>query len=399
MVEVVSNRRISSRLDPFSPDFRQDPFSHYARLRELGPIVWLEKYEIWCVQHYAQVKTVLTDWERFSNAGGSGLTNYFREKPWRRPSLILEADPPDHTRARQILMRAFSASALRKMRPGFETIADQLVGAALARKQIEAVTELVQPYTLRAFPDVVGMPPLDRQTLITYGAMVFGAMGPVTDWYRELMRDAERIGAWIDRHCARESLSDSGIGADIYAAADKGEISHEEARLLVRSLLSAGVDTTIDSIGLALKCLAERPDQYALLRSNPAQARAAFEEATRFDSSSPSLFRTTTRELDFEGQRIDKHQKIMVFIASAGRDPGQWEEPDSFRIDRRIVGQIGFGWGIHACVAQVVARLEAEVFLQALASKVASIEQRGAAELRPTPGLRGLSRLPLGLAG
>jgi cytochrome P450 len=253
----------------------------------------------------------------------------------------------------------------------------------------------VQPYPLTVFPDAVGMPPLDRQTLITYGTMVFGAMGPITDWYRELMRDAERIGAWVDRHCARENLSSTGIGADIYTAADNGEITHEEARLLVRSLLSAGVDTTIDSIGLALKCLVERPDQYALLRANPSLARGAFEEATRFDSSSPSLFRTTTKEFAFEGQRLEKHQKIMVFIASAGRDPAQWDDPESFRIDRRIVGQIGFGWGIHACVAQVMARLEAEVFFQSLAKQVKAIEADGHAELRLVPGLRGLSSLPL----
>jgi cytochrome P450 len=397
MTEVISSRRIACSFDPFSPEFRADPFTHYARLRELGPLVWLEKYEIWCVHHYNQVKAVLSDVERFSNAGGSGLTNYFQEKPWRRPSLILETDPPEHTRARQILMRAFSATAIRNMRAGFETIAEELIDRALAKSEIEAVTELVQPFPLRAFPDVVGMPPLDRETLITYGSIVFGAMGPITDWYRELMREAERVGAWIDRHCARENLSADGIGADIYKAADKGEVSQEEARLLVRSLLSAGVDTTIDSIGLAVKCLAERPDQYVMLRSNPSLAKAAFEEATRFDSSSPALFRTTTTAFEFEGQQLDRHQKIMIFIASAGRDPAQWQEPDVFRIDRRIVGQIGFGWGIHACVAQVVARLEGEVFLQKLAERTASIEQDGTAELRLTPGLRGLSRLPLRL--
>jgi cytochrome P450 len=294
-------------------------------------------------------------------------------------------------------MRAFSATAIRNMRAGFERIAEELVDRALAKSEIEAVAELAQPFPLRAFPDVVGMPPLDRETLITYGSIVFGAMGPITDWYRDLMREAERVGAWIDRHCARENLSADGIGADIYKAADKGEVTHEEARLLVRSLLSAGVDTTIDSIGLAVKCLAERPDQYAMLRANPLLAKAAFEEATRFDSSSPALFRTTTTAFEFEGQKLDKHQKIMIFIASAGRDPAQWQEPDVFRIDRRIVGQIGFGWGIHACVAQVAARLEGEVLLQKLAEKVSSIEQDGAAEFRLTPGLRGLSRLPLRL--
>jgi cytochrome P450 len=121
-----------------------------------------------------------------------------------------------------------------------------------------------------------------------------------------------------------------------------GEIEPEEATLLVRSLLSAGVDTTIDSIGLCLRCLAEHPDQWAMLRQDPALARAAFEEATRFDSSSQSLFRTTLEAMDFQGVPLGKHQKVLVLIGAAGRDPEKWSEPDRFDITRRVsASQIG----------------------------------------------------------
>lgn len=159
------------------------------------------------------------------------------------------------------------------------------------------------------------------------------------------------------------------------------------------------MDTTIDSIGLCLRALAEHPDQWALLRADPSLARAAFEEATRYDSSSQSLFRTTTEAFEFEGQKLDKHQKILVLIGSAGRDPLAWDEPDKFDITRRITQQIGYGAGIHACVAQMMARLEGEVFFRALAEKVNRLETDGPSTLRLHPGLRGLTSLPIALDG
>jgi hypothetical protein len=234
--------------------------------------------------------------------------------------------------------------------------------------------------------------------MLVYGSMVFGGFGPVTPWYEDLMKQAEYVSAWIMERCQRDALDPDGIGAAIYAQADAGNIEHWEATLLVRSLLSAGVDTTIDSIGLCLRCLAEYPDQWALLRSDPDLARAAFEEATRYDSSSQSLFRTTLDDFDFQGVPLQKHQKVLVLIGAAGRDAAKWPDPDRFDITRRVTAsQIGYGAGIHSCVAQMMARLEAEVFFRALAQKVQDIELAGPPAVRLQPGLRGLSTLPLRL--
>jgi cytochrome P450 len=212
------------------------------------------------------------------------------------------------------------------------------------------------------------------------------------------MENADAVSAWIMARCRREALSPDGIGAAIYAHADAGDIEPDEATLLVRSLLSAGVDTTIDSIGLCLRTLAEHPDQWALLRDNPDLARAAFEEATRFDSSSQSLFRTTLDAIEVDGVQLEKHQKVLVLIGAAGRDAAKWPDPNRFDITRRVTAsQIGYGAGIHSCVAQMMARLEGEVFFRALARKVQTLELLGPATLRLQPGLRGLSSLPMTL--
>jgi cytochrome P450 len=389
--------RVTSDLDPFSPEFRADPFTYYAQLRALGPIVWLERYGIWVVSHYEQVRSVLTDYDVFSNAGGGGLTNYFEVPPWRQPSIILEVDPPEHSRTRAVLMRVVSATAVRGMRDGFERVADQLFGRALAAGTLDAIPDLVQPFPLTVFPDAVGLAKEGRENLLTYGSMVFGAFGPVTPWYEELMLQAPTVGEWILAHCQRDALAPVGLGASIYAAADAGEITGAEATLLVRSLLSAGVDTTIDSIGLALRCLIDHPDQWRLLRETPSLARAAFEEATRYDSSSQSLFRTTLRAVEFAGAQLGKHEKVLVLVGSAGRDPARWDDPDRFDIRRKLNGQIGYGTGIHGCVAQMMARLEGEVFFQNLATKVKTLEAAGPSALRLNPGLRGLSTLPIAI--
>jgi len=390
---------VTSELDPFSPEFRADPFTAYAQLRQLEPpLVWLPQYSIWVASRYEPVRAVLGDWKRFSNAGGGGLQNYFLDKPWRRPSLILEVDPPEHQRTRNVLMQALAPERLQRLRPVFEAQAATLIDEALERGTLDAIPDLVQRFPLTVFPDAVGMKREDRSSMLVYGALVFGGFGPMVPWYENLMKQAEEVTAWIMERCKRENLAPDGIGAAIYAQADAGVIDAGEATLLVRSLLSAGVDTTIDSIGLCLRCLAEHPGQWALLKSDPGMARAAFEEATRYDSSSQSLFRTTLEDFELDAVPLRRHQKVLVLIGAAGRDPAKWADPDKFDITRRVTAsQIGYGAGIHSCVAQMMARLEAEVFLRALAQKVERIELTGRPQLRLQPGLRGLSSLPIRL--
>jgi cytochrome P450 len=390
--------RIACDLDPFSPEFRSEPYGNYARMRALGPAVWLERYGVWAVTSYAAVKACLSDHATFSNAGGGGLANYFTDPPWRRPSIILEVDPPEHDRTRNVLLRVLSRPALQKLKTCFECVADALVDRAIEAGNLDAVPDLVQPFPLTVFGDAVGLEREDRHMLLKYGAMVFGAFGPPTDWYRELMTESEAVSDWIWARCARGRLAPEGLGADIYARADAGDIDGEEARLLVRSLLSAGVDTTIDSIGLALRCLVDHPSQWALLRNDPALGRAAFEEATRYDSSSQSLIRTTLRATEFFGAEMERHDKVMVFLGSAGRDPEAWEQPEVFDIRRQNAGQVGYGYGIHGCVAQMMARLEGQVFFEALARRARRIEAAGPSRLRLNPGLRGLSSLPLAMS-
>ena len=163
----------------------------------------------------------------------------------------------------------------------------------------------------------------------------------------------------------------------------------------MRSLLSAGVDTTVHALGNAVFCFATHPGQWAALHADPGHARAAFEEALRLESAVQTFFRTTTREVEVDGVTIPEGEKVLLFLAAANRDPRHWDEPDRFDIARKATSHLGFGTGIHACVGRAIARLEGEVLLGALARRVEAIELAGLPELKLNNTLRGFERLPV----
>ena len=167
--------------------------------------------------------------------------------------------------------------------------------------------------------------------------------------------------------------------------------------MLVRSLLTAGLDTTIFGIGAALYCFASFPDQWTVLRSDPKLVRGAFEEALRYVSPVQTFMRTTTRPVSVGDIDIPEGQKVLLVLASANRDPLQWDDPDRFDIRRRTLGHVGFGHGIHVCVGQMLARLEAQVLLASLLEHVERIELIGEPEWRLNNTLHGVDRLPVRL--
>ncbi len=386
-----------SDADPFSAAFFENPFPVHAELRDAGPVVRLSRYDVWAVARDEQVRMVLNDWRTFSSAAGVGLADFRREKPWRLPSLVLETDPPLHDRTRRVLDGVLSPATVRGLRADFAAAAEALVDELLARETFDAIADLAEAYPLTVFPDAVGMPRENRKHLLPYGNMVFNSFGPRNEFFEAAVRDAEPVVAWVQAQSQRDALAPGGFGAAIHAAADAGELTAEEAPLVVRSLLTAGVDTTVSGLGAALFCLARFPEQFQKLRANPALARAAFEEAVRYETPVQTFFRTTTGAVEIGGVSLGEGEKVLVFMGAANRDPRRWDNPEAYDIDRRNAGHVGFGAGIHACVGQVLARLEGEVVLAALARKAAAIEITGPITRRYNNTLRGLASLPVTL--
>lgn len=379
-----------SELDILDPAFALNPHPHVADLRELGPVVFLEKAGVWAVSRYADVKALLEDHDRFINAGGSGLHNNLKDPPKRQPSLLVEADPPLHTRTRAVIQRIMSGPAIRKLRETFFEKADALIAPLVEKGTFDAVTDIAEVFPPSVFPEAVGLQLGDdgRVKMLQFGVITFAFFGPRDEYFHEVMKTANDVMPWVADKCRRESLSADGFGAQVYAAMDEGKLTAEEAPLLVRSFLAAGLDTTIAGIGRLFNCLATHPQQWQLLAENPELSRGAFEEMLRFDSPSIGVFRTTSRDCEFAGAAIPKHEKVYALTGSANRDPAHWSDPDTYDVRRAAVGHLGFGGGIHACVGMMVVRLEAEAILQALARRVAKLELAGPPTYRKSVALR-----------
>jgi cytochrome P450 len=388
-------------IDPFCDAFLSDPYASHHQLREAGPVVWIPAYGIYACARHESVHAVLNDHGTYISGAGVGLANFNKEPPFRPKSLILEADQPSHTKARTVLARILSPKTVMQIRATFtaeaELLIDHLMKRQAAGEVIDAVKDLSEVYPLKVFPDAVGVGETNRENLLLYGNMIFNAFGPRNERLQKSAELVQPVTAWIMAHCQRENLRPGGFGDLIYQAADAGEITHEEAPLLVRSFLSAGVDTTVNGISNAILCLAKHPEQYAKLCDDHSLARPAFEESLRFESSVQTFFRTTSKDTEMFGVQIPKDSKVITFLAAANRDERQWPNPDSFDIQRRPTGHMSFGSGIHGCVGQVVARLEGEVVLTALAKRVSRIDLIGMPERRLNNTLRAMASMPVRL--
>jgi cytochrome P450 len=344
------------------------------------------------------VHAALTDWQSFQSGAGVGLSNFRYEEPWRPPSLLLEADPPRHDAPRRVLQKILGPRALRMLRDRWLADAEQLVDEVLTTHgtEFDAMTQLAEAFPLRVFPDAVGIPQEGRENLLPYGNHLFNAFGPANDLVAAGAPRAAQLSAWTNAQCAREVLAGTGFGADIWAAADRGEITPDQAPLVVRSLLSAGVDTTVHGIGAVLSAFATHPDQWRRLRAQPHLARVAFDEAVRWESPVQTFFRTATRDVEIGGHTVPDGKKVLMFLGSANRDPARWgPDADAFDLGRDPSGHVGFGMGIHQCIGQHVARLEAESLLTALARRITAIEPAGPPRRHLNNTMRAYGSLPL----
>ncbi|MBW0106572.1 cytochrome P450, partial [Pseudonocardia sp. KRD291] len=386
---------------PFSHEVLEDPLPFQAALRDAGPVVHLDRYGIYAMGRYEHVHAALTNWQGFPSGAGVGMSNWRHEEPWRPPSLLLETDPPHHDAPRAVLEPILSPRALRLLRERWFADAEDLVDTVLTGAgdtvELDAMAELAETFPLRVFPDAVGLGRDGRENLLPYGNHLFNAFGPDNDLVAQGAGRIGELSAWVNAQCARETLSPDGFGARIWEAADRADITPEQAPLIVRSLLSAGVDTTVHGLGACLHAMATHPEQWQRLRDDPGLARIAFDEAVRWESPVQTFFRVAEDDIVVGGTLVPRDDKILMFLGSANRDPRRWEHPDSFDLSRDPSGHVGFGMGLHQCVGQHVARLEAEALLTALARRVGRIELAGTPRRHHNNTMRAWGALPVRL--
>ena len=386
------------------PEFDTDIFSRDSvrnanavddRLREFAPVVRLPGEDAVMLARFEHVSAGLKDWKSFSSTS----------RPWHdpnsvRPELLLTDDPPKHTRVRAVVSNALSPAALNKLAEPFRRDARALVERLRARdgEVIDVVGDITQPFIYKVLPDLIGLPEAGREHMSAFGNMVWATMGPMNELFHEAMRDTSgEVLTWAGACCKRENLAAGSLGMAMYEAADRGEITSAEAELLVGILLSAAADTTVLTMANTLRAFSEFPDEYQLVRSDPKLTRAAFEESLRWDSPSRMAGRIAMRDIEIGEYLIPQGTRCGLMFAAANRDTRRWDDPYRFQVRRPNAGHLGFGFGVHACVGRVLALLEADALLGAVAEAITRIEPAGPMEPWMTTIGHGPARLPVRL--
>lgn len=320
-----------SDIDLFGAEAVRDARRFDDEIRETAPAVRLAREDIVVLGRFEHVSKGLSDWQTFSS----------RSRPWHdprsvRPEILLTDDPPRHTEVRLVIAKALSPKALQALAEPFRRDADAVVERALdeQRDVVDAVDAISRAFVYKVLPDALGLPKWGRQNMAAFGHMVWATMGPDNALFAEAMRGSGPVLEWVDDCCNRENLDPNGLGMQMFLAADRGEITEDEAKLLVQILLSAAADTTVMTISTAIRAFSEFPEQYELLRSDPSLRRAAFDESLRWDSPSRLAGRITARDAEIDGYVIPKGTRCGLLFAAANRDPRRWEEPDRFDIRR-----------------------------------------------------------------
>lgn len=394
-----------SALPLLSPSVVADPYPAYARLREQGPVVPVPEHGLWLVTTYEACLEVLGDPGRFSASESLSGRNLFRDHPdaaqvlrggpgYPRVRTLILTDPPDHTRYRRVVQKAFApAPTIRVLRPRIEQIVDDLVDRFADRGRCDFVAEFAYPLPMQVISLVLGIPAEQRDTLKRWSDDFIAAQAGNIDGAR-VLRAAQSTVAF--EHYVSDLLDERAAAPDVEEQTDflsrlivsdrdsERPLTRQEQLSLVQQMLVGGNETTTNLLGNAFSLLAADPALAARLRAAPEHVPAFVEEVLRFRSPLQGLYRVTTRATEVQGVALPAGAKLMVLFGSANRDESVYA-PAGFDPDRdnRTCPHLAFGRGIHACMGQSLARTEAVIAVTRLLARLDDI--RLAEDAVPAP--------------
>jgi pimeloyl-[acyl-carrier protein] synthase len=392
-------------VDAMSAAFREDPYPLYERYRGRGSLLQVDD-TIWFSFAHRDVTAMLRHPKLSSNETRATTEAGCTERGALKERSLLFMDPPDHTRLRSLVARAFTPKRIEDLRPTIEAISADLLDAVAERSYrgaIDLIDSLAYPLPVRVICSLLGVSETDRGAFTGWSRGVARSLDP------SVLRSAE-VDAAIGNaeRCLAEYLGDllafrrRHAGDDLLSVllaveADGDRISAQEVVDLAMLLLIAGHETTVNLIGNSVLALLRFPEQLQLLRRSPDLIGGAVDELLRFDSPVQLTQRIATEDLEFAGYRVKAGDEIMLILGAANRDGSVFAEPNRLSITRDARLHVGFGGGIHYCLGASLARLEGQVALSALSARFSQIELAGTPVRRPTFTLRGLESLPVAL--
>ena len=356
-------------LDPLSRRDRQYPYDAYKEVRSKDPVHRMRVINGWALTRYEDVDTVLRDHRRFSN-GGRSFTGL-------GPETLLDLDPPDHTRLRSLVSKAFTPRSVASLTPRIEQVIEELLDEIGKRERFDLIEDFAFPLPVIVIAEMLGVPPEDRAQFKVWSNDIAITVEPIIpdDRAIRLEKSTFELFEYLEAIItAREkSPQDDMISALIAARDNEDRLSHDELLGTLVLLLVAGNETTRNLIGNGMLALLKNPDQLQLLRESPELIDDAIHELLRYDSPVQLDGRLVTEDVEIGGKRLRANQRVISFIGAANRDPDAFANPDALDITRQRKSNLSFGRGIHYCLGAPLALLEGKKAILALLERFPSM--------------------------
>ncbi|MEZ2389120.1 cytochrome P450 [bacterium RCC_150] len=392
----MARNATATEIDIFTEDAILNPHEYYRQLRDRGAAIWMDKYDCWVLPRHREVKAGLEDHGTFSSGSGVCLNGMMNDT--MAGSSALQSDPPAHTRLRRMLGSRLTPRALNAHKDAIQERADALVSALLDKGSFDVVADFSLSFPISVVPDLLGCPADGRDHLLKWASAAFQATGPMNERTSAALPALQEFLGYTNRLVDENLLSAGGWGDQMLQEARAGEIDEATLPLLLVDYLGPSIDTTTNALSVAIWKLGEQPDQWRAVRRDPTLINNIVDEAVRFEAPIRGFSRLLTSDFETEDGTLPAGDRVFFLYGSANRDERFWQNPNVFDVTRDTTGHVGFGGGIHRCVGQGLAKLEAKALFTALVQKVSEIEV-GEPEWGVHNILRGISRMPATLRG
>ena len=375
--------------DLTSSAFIEDPYPTYEQLRRKDPVHRMRLIEAWALTRYEDVQDVLADHKRFTNAE--------RNYDYMQYRTFLDLDPPDHTRLRGLVSKAFTPRAVRELGPRIQELVDELLDAAAGKSRIDMISDFAFPLPVIVIAEMLGVPAQDRARFREWSDDIALSVNPLLDGEQiERVRQAtEELFDYFEgiieqrRHAPRNDM----ISALLAAEEEGDKLTHEELLSTLMLLLVAGNETTRNLIGNGMLALLKNPAQLQRLREHPELLDSAINELLRYDSPVQIDARNAINDVEIGGKRIAAGQRILAIVGAANRDPQAFASPDKLDIGRNEVSHLSFGRGIHYCLGSPLAILEGRIAFTSLLARFPSMRLASEPVFKEQIVLRGVEEL------
>lgn len=378
-------------IDFYSDEVIKDPYPLYAKMRNLGPVVYLPQHDLYALPRYAEVSEVLRQPLRFVSSRGVSPIQKVNDI---LVGSTLNSDPPEHDRTRAVTSEPLLPGALKDIEPMLEKAANGLVDTLCTRGEFDAITDFAQYLPVTIVAELVGLP-VDSAQMLKWASATFNLFGTENDRTEQAFKDLVNLRDFLQEYGRPEKLKEGGWAKRIFdVGADRG-ISYETCAQLMRDYINPSLDTTISTTGQIIKFFADHPDQWGLIRNDISLIPNAVEEAVRMATPIRAFTRYAIEDSNIAGHIIPAGKRVIVMYASANRDHRKFPDPDRFDVTRDVHDHLGFGQGVHMCMGMHLARREIILLIEALRRRVVNFELLGTPTIAMNNTIRAFASMPV----